>query len=168
MSTCNYTVSVVSSVLFIVLGCAIQLKYFHKARYSNAQFQGHREHLLKTDGTRPRNTVRPLNGETPCTGPVYSCSGRCPALRGLSPLWLLGLRPLGAWSWGLLLPLRVGGASLRRASVFSCPALVRVLGLAFSVAGGRCCPALHFSVACPWTRTMLCLTRKKKCLGHSI
>ena len=97
-----------------------------------------------------------------CTGPVYSWSGRCPALRGLSPLWLLGLRPMGAWSWRLLLPLRVGGASLRRASVFSCPALVRVLGLAFSVAGGRRCPALRFSVACPRTRTLLCLTRKKE------
>jgi hypothetical protein len=70
--------------------------------------------------------------------------------------------PLGAWSWRPLLPLRVGGASRRSAPVFPCLALVRVSGLVFSVAGWCCCPALRFSVACLWTRTMLCLARKKK------
>ena len=161
MSTCNYTVSVVSSVLFIVLGCAIQLKYFHKARYSNAQFQGHREHLLKTDGTRPRNTVRPLNGETPCTGPVYSCSGRCPTLCGLPPLWSLGSWPSVV---RLRRPLRAWGASRCCAPFFRvwrlCGGWVRRFRLRVGVVAQPCA----FCLLALGPRTMLRLERKKNVL----
>ena len=71
-------------------------------------------------------------------------------------------------------PRPLAGGVESSAPVFPRQALVRVLGHVFSVAGWRCCPALRFSVACTWTRTMLCLERKvalsassKTCSRHS-